>query len=110
MQRGWRQRARHTVHTAHAVRVADAAHAADVAQVAHALPAAQAGEPQQARAGDDPSRPGLEPAGCGWFESSRTLLEGTDVREHQVLDPIVNDLPLSWWIEWAGLQVDARRS
>lgn len=109
MQRGWRPRARHTVHTAHAVRAADAACAADVAQVAQALQAAQAVD-SLAHACDDPSRPGLESAGCGWFESSRALLEGIDVREHQVLDPIVNDLPLSWWIEWAGLQVDAHRS
>jgi hypothetical protein len=53
--------------------------------------------------------PGDEPAGCGWFESSRSLREGADVREHEVLDPIVNDLPLAWWVEWAGLRAHTRR-
>ena len=52
---------------------------------------------------------GAEPAGCGWFESSRTLREGADVHEHQRLDAIVNDLPLAWWIEWAGLRAGVRR-
>lgn len=77
----------HTVHAAHAVR----------------SPAAQA--PAD---GDEGAR-AAELSGCGWFESSRSLREGADVREHQVLDPIVNDLPLAWWIEWAGLQARARR-
>ena len=50
-----------------------------------------------------------ESVGCGWFESSRHLREGAEVREHEVLDPIVNDLPLAWWIEWASLRTHARR-
>jgi hypothetical protein len=53
--------------------------------------------------------PSTEPGGCGWYESSRALREGAEVHEHAVLDAIVNDLPLAWWIEWAGLQADVRR-
>ena len=60
----------------------------------------------QARPSAGATSPALqaEPAGCGWFESSRTLREGAEVREHEVLDPIVNDLPLARWIERAGLR------
>ena len=58
--------------------------------------------------GEDPAQR-AESAGCGWFESSRHLREGAEVREHEVLDPIVNDLPLAWWIEWASLRTHARR-
>jgi hypothetical protein len=46
---------------------------------------------------------------CGWFESSRLLREGVSVHEHEVLDPIVNELPVAWWIEWAGLAGRGRR-
>jgi hypothetical protein len=46
---------------------------------------------------------------CGWFESSRLLREGASVHEHEQLDPIVNELPLAWWIEWAGLAGRSRR-
>lgn len=46
---------------------------------------------------------------CGWFESSRLLREGVSVHEHEVLDPIVNELPVAWWIEWAGLSGRGRR-
>lgn len=79
--------------------------------------------PIQSGAPGTGDEPGLSPAGesaegpserdgsssCGWFESSRTLREGADVHEHQRLDGIVNDLPLAWWIEWAGLRTGVRR-
>ena len=58
---------------------------------------------------DEEPEPGREPGSCGWFESSHTLREGAEVHEHEVLDAIVNDLPLAWWIEWAGLRADAHR-
>lgn len=114
MRSGWRRRAAHTAHTLGAMQAAqsglsDQSGQSDLsADLPRLAPAARTPEsPASAQAA--PSRQVSEPTGCGWFESSRTLREGADVREHQVLDPIVNDLPLSWWIEWAGLQADARR-
>jgi len=101
MQSGWQRRASHTVQ---AGPVAGGAGAAEAGPPTSRVP-----EPRPCADGQEP-RPCPEPAGCGWFESSRTLREGTDVQEHQVLDPIVNDLPLAWWIEWAGLQADTRRT
>lgn len=62
------------------------------------------GRAQPAGAPDDADGPA-----CGWFESSRLLREGAAVHEHEVLDPIVNELPLAWWIEWAGLAGRGRR-
>jgi hypothetical protein len=90
MRSGRGRRTVHTVVTVHAVQAAP-------------LACLQACVP-----GDDPGL-GPEPAGCGWFESSRTLREGAEVCEHEVLDPIVNELPLAWWIEWAGLRAAARQ-
>lgn len=69
----------------------------------------RAGEATPGIPAEEPAQGG-DAAVCGWFESSRTLREGTEVREHEVLDAIVNDLPLAWWIEWAGLHADARRA
>ena len=101
MRSAWRRRAVHTVQAGPVVRGAGTVDAGQpMSRTPEQQPCADCSEP----------RSGPEPAGCGWFESSRTLREGADVHEHQVLDPIVNDLPLAWWIEWAGLQADARRS
>lgn len=69
---------------------------------------AQAVEGMGSAPGED-SAQRAEPTGCGWFESSRHLREGAEVCEHEVLDPIVNDLPLAWWIEWASLRAHVRR-
>jgi hypothetical protein len=108
MRSGWRRRAAHTVHTLGAMQAAQSGLSDQSADLPHLAPADHALE-SPACAQKAPVQQILEPAGCGWFESSRSLREGADVREHEVLDPIVNDLPLSWWIEWAGLQADARR-
>jgi hypothetical protein len=85
---------------------------ADTVRGLRAGPAGRAGQGTEgtpATSGDDHPAQRAEPTGCGWFESSFHLREGAEVREHEVLDPIVNDLPLAWWIEWAGLPADARR-
>lgn len=37
-----------------------------------------------------------EPIGCGWFESSRELVQGIKVIEHQGFDALSFDVPLSW--------------
>lgn len=42
-----------------------------------------------------------EPAcGCGWFESSFELHSGLQVTEHLSPEPVVNELPLGWWLDW----------
>lgn len=103
MPSAWRRRAAPPTHAQPGLHRACVTHAFEAGSVArHA-----AGPPACAEGGEP--RAGVEPAGCGWFESSRTLREGADVREHEALDAIVNDLPLAWWIEWAGLRGDARR-
>lgn len=50
-----------------------------------------------------------EPPACGWFESSHTLLEGSQVIEHDDLAALVNEVPLGWWAAWAGLGGGRRR-
>ena len=50
---------------------------------AHALPASQALQTP-------------EPMGCGWFESSRELVQGIKVIEHQGFEALSFEVPLSW--------------
>lgn len=38
----------------------------------------------------------LLPRGCGWFESSRELVQGIKVIEHQGFDGLSFEVPLSW--------------
>lgn len=36
------------------------------------------------------------PRSCGWFESSRELVQGTRVIEHSGFDGLSFDVPLAW--------------
>lgn len=40
------------------------------------------------------------PAGCGWFDSSHELNHGLQVTEHGSPDPVANEVPLGWWLDW----------
>lgn len=40
------------------------------------------------------------PQGCGWFDSSHELHEGLQVTEHLTPEPVVNDVPPGWWLDW----------
>lgn len=79
----------------------------------HRLTRAPASRSQAARRGAqvaarphpplDPEAPPAEPApacGCGWFESSHELQAGLQVTEHREIEPVVNQIPLSWWLGW----------
>lgn len=37
-----------------------------------------------------------EPSGCGWFESSRELVQGIKVIEHQGFEGLSFEVPLAW--------------
>ena len=50
---------------------------------AHGLPATQ-------------TEPMPEPIGCGWFESSRELVQGIKVIEHQGFEALSFEVPLAW--------------
>ena len=38
--------------------------------------------------------------GCGWFDSSHDLNAGLQVTEHLTPEPVANELPLGWWLNW----------
>jgi hypothetical protein len=41
--------------------------------------------------------------GCGWFDSSRDLADGLEVREHggaEGLAALGAQLPPHWWLQW----------
>ena len=40
------------------------------------------------------------PRGCGWFDSSHELQAGLQVTEHLTPEPVVNEGPLGWWLDW----------
>ena len=50
---------------------------------AHSLPAVQA-------------EPMPESIGCGWFESSRELVQGIKVIEHEGFEALSFEVPLAW--------------
>ena len=37
---------------------------------------------------------------CGWFDSSQDLTVGLRVTEHLSPDPVANEVPLGWWLDW----------
>lgn len=47
-----------------------------------------------------PAAEPLPACGCGWFESSHELQAGLQVTEHREIEPVVNQIPLSWWLGW----------
>jgi hypothetical protein len=44
--------------------------------------------------------PDEQPRGCGWFDSSHELNAGLLVTEHANPDPVANEVPLGWWLDW----------
>ena len=52
-------------------------------------------------AGEDPHD---KPA-CGWFDSSHDLTAGLRVTEHLSPDPVANEVPLGWWLDWQSQPV-----
>ena len=38
--------------------------------------------------------------GCGWFDSSHELHAGLQVTEHASPEPVANEVPLGWWLDW----------
>ena len=65
-------------------------------------------------AGADPAAPAsrtgpAESPACGWFESSHALRAGSQVIEHDDLELLANEVPLGWWVRWAGLGGGRRR-
>ena len=54
-----------------------------------------------ASAGPEPASDAATPdddgCGCGWFDSSRDLAQGIQVRELSASD---ESLPLAWWLQW----------
>lgn len=50
---------------------------------------------------DQPAQaPDEGPAGCGWFDSSHDLNRGLLVTEFASPDPVANEVPLGWWLDW----------
>ena len=50
------------------------------------------------RASHRPTPPETRPTVCGWFDSSHELHRGLQVTEHDGLDAVAGDLPLSDWL------------
>jgi hypothetical protein len=50
--------------------------------------------------------------GCGWFDSSHELNAGLQVTEHASPEPVANEVPLGWWLDWqaSGASAPACRS
>jgi hypothetical protein len=42
---------------------------------------------------------------CGWFDSSQDLTVGLRVTEHLSPDPVANEVPLGWWLDWQSQPV-----
>ena len=58
--------------------------------------------PDWVHAGAEPSSEQLDEVllGCGWFDSSHELHAGLQVTEHLSPDPVANEVPLGWWLDW----------
>ena len=67
---------------------------------ARALP--HAAEPDGVDAGGEPGAEPLDDAlpGCGWFDSSHELHAGLQVTEHLTPEPVANEVPPGWWLDW----------
>jgi hypothetical protein len=37
---------------------------------------------------------------CGWFDSSHELHAGMQITEHLTPEPVANEVPLGWWLDW----------
>lgn len=62
------------------------------------LPWARRAPAPRLRAHAEPAGDDEPQAGCGWFDSSRELLQGLEVREHRTADLLADELPLADWI------------
>jgi hypothetical protein len=53
-------------------------------------------------AGSEPSAEHLDEVllGCGWFDSSHVLNTGLQVTEYLTPEPVANEVPLGWWLDW----------
>jgi hypothetical protein len=58
--------------------------------------------PDWVNAGSVPGEPALDDVllGCGWFDSSHELHAGLQVTEHLTPEPVANEVPLGWWLDW----------
>ena len=65
-------------------------------------PASRPCTPDWVNAGSGPAEPVLdgELPGCGWFDSSHELHAGLQVTEHLTPEPVANEVPLGWWLDW----------
>jgi hypothetical protein len=53
-----------------------------------------------ARVDQPPGEPDERPCGCGWFDSSHELNRGLQVTEISSPEPVANEVPLGWWLDW----------
>lgn len=37
---------------------------------------------------------------CGWFDSSHDLNAGMQITEYLTPEPVANEVPLGWWLDW----------
>lgn len=58
--------------------------------------------PDWVNAGGPPSEEPPDDAlpSCGWYDSSHELHAGLQVTEHLTPDPVANEVPLGWWLNW----------
>lgn len=58
--------------------------------------------PEWFHAGSEASAEQLDEVllGCGWFDSSHALNAGLQVTEHLTPEPVANEVPLGWWLDW----------
>ena len=64
--------------------------------------AARPAAPDWVNACSEPSPQPLDELlrGCGWFDSSHELHAGLQVTEHLSPEPVANEVPLGWWLDW----------
>jgi hypothetical protein len=79
---------------------------------AHRLPRPSAPDWVNGGAPAEESPPAELQRGCGWFDSSHELNAGLMVTEHASPEPVANEVPLGWWLDWqaSGAPAPACRS
>lgn len=50
--------------------------------------------------GATPAEPADSSRSCGWFDSSHELHSGMQVTEYLSPEPVANEVPLGWWLDW----------
>jgi len=65
-------------------------------------PHQRAATPDWVNGGSEPTAEQLDDVllGCGWFDSSHELNTGLQVTEHLTPEPVANEVPLGWWLDW----------